>query len=500
MQTGIHWHQRFIARCAGLGVSVLAIAAMGGWDEAQARTYRTSQRPPAVEKREAPKRQDSLLAVVSIAKQRITIYGPQGVIGHSPVSTGMRGHDTPTGVFTILQKNRFHRSNIYSGAPMPFMQRLTWSGVALHAGALPGYPASHGCVRLPASFAQDLWDTTRLGARVVIVPDDEHPKEVSHTRLPAPTLLPATAELGQPVKTAAIESDEKSDATPASAEPRLLNPVERARASKAVLAADAASKLQEAKARVATSAVKAREANVAIAALRNAERQVADAQARVAYLEKFAAAQRHPAAIERAKAMQAEAEDKLAAATAAIAPAQDREKIATEEAFEAARLAWTAEKDSEAATVAAKSAEKASSGDPISIFVSRKTGRVQVRQGWETLHDAPATFKEAAAPLGTHVYVALEPVGKGESLRWISVSLSGGDAVREPMYRRGAKPAPPAPRSTETAETVLDKFEIGPDTAKFISERLWTGATLIVSDQGPSHETGKHTDFVILAR
>ncbi len=502
MQTGIHWHQRFIAHCAGLGVSVLAIAAMGVWDEAQARTYRTSQRPPAVEKREAPKRQDSLLAVVSIAKQRITVYGPQGVIGHSPVSTGMRGHDTPTGVFTILQKNRFHRSNIYSGAPMPFMQRLTWSGVALHAGALPGYPASHGCVRLPAAFAQDLWDTTRLGARVVVVPDGEHPKEVSHGRLPAPTLLPATAEISPPVKTAAIESDEKSDATPAVAEPRLLNPVERARASKATLAADAVTKLQEAKARVAASAVKAREANLAIHALRLAERQVADAQSRIAYLEKFAAAQRHPAAVERVKAMQTEAEGKLAAATAAIAPAQEREKVATEEAFEAARLAWTAEKESEAATVAAKSAEKASSGDPISIFVSRKTGRVQIRQGWETLHDAPATFKEATAPLGTHVYVALEPVGKGESLRWISVSLSGGETVREPAHhRRGAKPAaPPAPRSTETAESVLEKFEIGPETAKFISERLWTGATLIVSDQGPSHETGKHTDFVILAR
>ena len=89
------------------------------------------------------------LLVVSINKQRVTLYSNGKPVAVSPVSTGTATHPTPTGVFSIIQKNRHHRSNIYSNAPMPFMQRLTWSGVALHEGKLPGYPASHGCIRLP---------------------------------------------------------------------------------------------------------------------------------------------------------------------------------------------------------------------------------------------------------------------------------------------------------------------------------------------------------------
>ena len=88
------------------------------------------------------------LIVVSIPKQRISVYGAGGFTAQSAVSTGTAGFPTPTGVFSVIQKNRYHRSNIYSGAPMPFMQRITWSGVAMHAGVLPGYPASHGCIRL----------------------------------------------------------------------------------------------------------------------------------------------------------------------------------------------------------------------------------------------------------------------------------------------------------------------------------------------------------------
>ena len=90
------------------------------------------------------------------------------------------GHRTPTGVFSVIGKERWHRSNIYSGAPMPFMQRITWSGVAMHAGVVPGYPASHGCIRLPAGFAPQLFGMTKMGARVVVTPRDVEPVEFSH--------------------------------------------------------------------------------------------------------------------------------------------------------------------------------------------------------------------------------------------------------------------------------------------------------------------------------
>jgi len=107
--------------------------------------------------------------VVSIPMQIAYIYRGGTLIGATTVSTGMTGHDTPTGRFEILQKRKEHYSNLYDNAPMPFMQRLTWDGIALHGGAIPGRPASHGCVRLPHKFAAKLFEATELGATVVVV-------------------------------------------------------------------------------------------------------------------------------------------------------------------------------------------------------------------------------------------------------------------------------------------------------------------------------------------
>ena len=115
-----------------------------------------------------------LIIAVSIEQQKMRVYDSNGLFAESPISTGMKGHSTPMGVFSIIQKNKMHRSNIYSGAPMPYMQRITWSGIALHAGVLPGYPASHGCIRMPTAFAVKMWNWTRMGARVIITPGADH--------------------------------------------------------------------------------------------------------------------------------------------------------------------------------------------------------------------------------------------------------------------------------------------------------------------------------------
>ena len=103
------------------------------------------------------------------------VYSGDRLVGMASVSTGMAGHSTPTGDYPILQKNQWHRSNLYSNAPMPFMQRLTWDGIALHAGHNPGYPASHGCIRLPYAFAQKLFGMTSLGGLVTVTRDRLHP-------------------------------------------------------------------------------------------------------------------------------------------------------------------------------------------------------------------------------------------------------------------------------------------------------------------------------------
>lgn len=112
-----------------------------------------------------------VVIVVSKPSQEMHVFKYGNVWKSSKVSTGRRGNETPTGVFAILQKREEHFSNLYDGAPMPFMQRLTWDGVALHAGAVPGYPASHGCVRMPREFASELFEVTSYGSTAVIISD-----------------------------------------------------------------------------------------------------------------------------------------------------------------------------------------------------------------------------------------------------------------------------------------------------------------------------------------
>jgi lipoprotein-anchoring transpeptidase ErfK/SrfK len=109
--------------------------------------------------------------LVSLPLQLAFVWRGGALVGVSSVSTGVAGYDTPTGTFTILEKDRDHHSNIYDDAPMPWMLRLTWDGVALHAGKVTGEPASHGCVRLPAAFARKLFEITDLGATVSVIDD-----------------------------------------------------------------------------------------------------------------------------------------------------------------------------------------------------------------------------------------------------------------------------------------------------------------------------------------
>ena len=127
-----------------------------------------------------------LLLVVSTATQRATLYRNGIPIAITTVSTGRPGHRTPTGVFTILQRKVEHYSNIYDNAPMPYMQRLTWDGIALHGGHLPGYPASHGCVRLPQAFAEKLFGITRFGDSVVVANAKASPASLVHPAVLAP--------------------------------------------------------------------------------------------------------------------------------------------------------------------------------------------------------------------------------------------------------------------------------------------------------------------------
>ena len=158
------------------------------------------QARPATEEVAPREAGEPVMAIVSIKSQQVTFYDADGWILRAPVSTGTTGRETPAGVFAIIEKDKDHHSTLYDDAWMPNMQRITWNGIALHGGPLPGYAASHGCVRMPYDLAEDLFDKTRIGMRVIISPDDATPIEFSHPALFVPNAeavaaAPARAEM-----------------------------------------------------------------------------------------------------------------------------------------------------------------------------------------------------------------------------------------------------------------------------------------------------------------
>src|SRR5689334_3181663 len=141
-------------------------------------------RPAQIKEETAPRPAgEPIMAIVSIKAQQVTFYDADGWIYRAPVSTGVAGRETPAGVFAVLEKDKDHHSTMYDDAWMPNMQRITWNGVALHGGPLPGYAASHGCIRMPYRFAEKLYDKTRIGMRVIISPNDAAPVDFSSPKL-----------------------------------------------------------------------------------------------------------------------------------------------------------------------------------------------------------------------------------------------------------------------------------------------------------------------------
>ncbi len=225
---------------------------------------RRGEGEPAEKTAEQTKPTGRLFAVVSLADQHVSFYDANGLWARSIISTGVNGHPTPTGIFTILEKERWHHSNIYSGAPMPYMQRVTWTGVAMHEGVVTGRPASHGCIRLPGAFAKRMFGVTNGGERVIISPQDVTPSDIVNAHLPVPQLSapPLTGEDkaaanngGKSVETVALAK--------AAAPGKLLNPSEYAQALKAVAAAKAAGAIQARKAAIALLANKIEDAHQA---------------------------------------------------------------------------------------------------------------------------------------------------------------------------------------------------------------------------------------------
>ena len=392
---------------------------------------------------------EPIMAIVSIKTQQITFYDGEGWILRAPVSTGTRGRETPAGVFAVLEKDVDHHSSLYDDASMPHMQRITWNGIALHGGPLPGYAASHGCVRMPFRFAEDLFDKTRIGMRVSISPDDAAPVGISHAALFMP------------------------DAETVAAAPARAGKLDR-EALAAAMTADETKK---------AAAASARETASLWESLRKLETLKTRVGAELAYAEKSLAA----AKTDQAKA---HAEDlRLKAATRAeevgtqldTARANAKSKLdAAAGIMDAAKAAASRKADVAKAAIEAKLAL-----EPVSVFISRATQKLCVRRNthkpwadggevFDSTIEVPVTIRDPGKLIGTHVFTAM---GRNDAgLRWTVVTIDNGD---------GAKAA-------------LDRITIPQDVLDRIAPAALPRSSIIISDEPLNRETNYRTEFIVV--
>ncbi len=354
-------------------------------------------------------------------------------------------------------KEAEHYSNLYDDAYMPHMQRITWSGIALHGGPLPGYPASHGCIRMPYDFAACLFDVTRLGMRVIVAPSDVAPVEISDPALFSPKLGAGAVAATRAAEAAAVAS--KADQT-------------------RVAAAAASREVARAMMQVRAEESLKRKAEAQLAA---SERAVASAESA------------DEGAKAKAGANVAELEAQVAAAKAELQAKLDAASSAREAAVEAEKMRVAA---AEAAREAARDLE------PVSVFISRKAQRLYVRQAFQPILESPVTIQDADRPIGTHVFTALKRIGDSD-MRWSVVSLASGSdgGVAEPYgatRRRGGRGGEPIPIDTASAKAALDRIAIPQDVLDSIAALASPRSSLIISDEALSPETGKGTEFIVL--
>jgi hypothetical protein len=534
--------------------------------------------------------------IVSIDQQKLHLYSNGQHVADTSVATGVPSLPTPLGFFDVIQKQVFHRSNIYSGAPMPFMQRITWSGVALHEGENIGHRASHGCIRMPHDFAVRLYQFTKLGARVIVADAELKPSEITdphlfvHTVAPPPTPPAPPVAAADPAKRQPENDDgKKTDTaeTPKPATPVVTQPNKASSPAVAAEPVTAGQTADDAK----ISAVEATKADSPAAAPANemaspgvasdAANSALSSDAKTSDTAEASKAEVSKAESPETAASKTEASDndspkgeaskseapKLdapfgeppvpSAASNAAAPPQSNDSAKANDASQAPQVMPVAAQHKEQAAavaprpVATMVAEHlvsenlrgtdanptlvvAASSDvvplpsakpaaavtpavekktPISIFVSRKTQKIYVRQNFAPLFDAAITIDHPEQPLGSHVFTALDYLPDGSTFRWDVVSAPGVPPKARPVevkdkYGRvvrreqaaekqsGPLPLPPP----QTPAEALARLVIPQDVVDRISAMMVPGSSLIVSDQGLGDETGEGTDFIVVSR
>ncbi|WP_147361544.1 L,D-transpeptidase family protein [Dichotomicrobium thermohalophilum] len=402
---------------------------------------------------------DPLKIVVSLEKQHMYVYRGTERVFTSRVSTGKRGYSTPAGVYSILEKRRWHRSNIYNNAPMPFMQRLTWSGIALHAsGHVPRYPASHGCIRLPRGSASTLFKKTDVGGHVIVTRGETTPHRIKHDKLLQPQpldLVTMDARKALKKRLAYEEGNLVSIALPA--------PADRARKY--------ASLTRPQDKTVMTDATNAPEPMSA----KEGALLMADLEHDMHRLESYIARSEEPVRILITKRLGRER-------------IRDVQMLLRELGYDPGpidgfmgRLTGAAIQEyQEDKGLKATGAFSEELRDKLFLDARGEpapTGHLYVRQGFKQVFDAPVRLKNPDEPLGTHVYFSQSFAPTDEQTQWLALTTEEAPGV--------------------DANAALDRVSIPRILRDRLERMLTPGSSMIISDAGLGRETGRGTDFVV---
>ena len=429
-------------------------------------TESKKMRDEPAEKSTGPNREPMTL-VVSLGDQKIDVYLDTMRIASSKVSSGMSDHPTKAGVFSILEKQRYHHSNIYEGAPMPWMQRLTRSGTALHGGVVPGYPASHGCIRLPFSFAPKLFQMTEVGDNVVVAHNRLTPQLINHPKLFQP--LPPTAPRG-------VQKENASEVLAESNMSAVIPALGRAATDVSLAALPVAAQSPE-HMTVHDFGASANEHTDLKAIDPSASPPDDHATTKPLWSGAFGYRSIAPLRIlvtRRTERDRIIAVQYILSSLGYLTPQNFTGKLGT------------------ATSGAIRAFQKANGMSETGLFtddlakrvyqVAGKTeppeGHLFVRQEFSRLFDLPVALRNPEQTLGTHLFTAMTFVPGDTKIKWLAISLGGGDAA-----------------------SALDRIEIPDDVRRKISERLTPGSSLIIAETSvDSAILPEGDDFLIWAK
>jgi peptidoglycan hydrolase-like protein with peptidoglycan-binding domain len=378
----------------------------------------------------------ALQIVVSKDQQLLNVYDGDEIIATSNVSTGKAGHTTPSGIFSVLEKQKFHKSNLYSESPMPWMQRITWSGIALHESThVPKHPASHGCIRLPAAFARELFKLTRTGARVVVTNELMSPQEITGQSLFKPKLSPESPYFLSDISMRpSLATDTKAEVEVAMNDPRAARIpaviAEQEPISILITRADAAAKLRE----------------------------VQSALNQLGY--------------------DAGLEDGVAGANTNYAITQFKtdnslkpDSANIDEAFIASLF------------------EKANRPPP-------QNGQLIIRQNFNEIYRAAVTIENPGLSLGTHFMLARDTDPKTQMVRWYAMSLD--NHIPAAAKKRLGIESETETTTPDSALSAFDRIKIPDDVRAKVEDMLADGSSVTITDVENKTETGPGTNFVTI--